>query len=591
MSIDGSVDAVPSSRATTYDRYARLVQRTLGVPVALVSLVESTRQVFPGQVGLAHPYCDTRQTPLTHSFCQYVVHDRQPLVIEDARQDPRLRDNPAIEDLGVVAYAGFPLTDPQGRIVGSLCAIDTEPRAWTQEDLTTLEDLAAACSSTLADEALRSQLGGRADGDLGLGQRSRVLLALSESLADTYTLPDVGRSVAQVSVEQLGCLRAGLWLRQTDLPQELSEVPEDEAPRASVLAWMNTDDPADWQAAVRSSLVPLDERHPVGRAARLSVPEFFSSRDAQNAAYPHLAGPDQVGERRAFLPLISRGHLYGTLSLVWPEADHPSVAEQLTVTALASYTAQAVERAVLRQERAEAMLTLQRSMIPSLPDCDHVQLAARYSPASAQDQVGGDWYDALEVEPGALEIVIGDVVGHDISAAATMGQMRTMLRALTWAIDDGPAQQIARLDHTIADLRIDGMSTLVHGRLTVLDDGGHEFRWTNAGHPPPLLVEPDGTARWLDPPPANVLIGVFTEAERHEHVARLAPDSTVLLFTDGLVERRHELLEVGLERLRLAGEHHHALPVEAFLAAVLDELLGERLDDDVAVLAVRLTPP
>jgi GAF domain-containing protein len=133
----------------SFDHYARLTRRLLSVPTALVSIVEQHRQVFPGMVGLPEPYASTRETPLTYSFCQHVVQDQQPLIIVDARVVPRLRGNLAISDLSVVAYAGWPLVDANGRTVGSLCAIDSVPRAWTDEELSLLEDLALACSAEL----------------------------------------------------------------------------------------------------------------------------------------------------------------------------------------------------------------------------------------------------------------------------------------------------------------------------------------------------------------------------------------------------------------------------------------------------------
>ncbi|MGA9746365.1 MAG: GAF domain-containing protein, partial [Nocardioides sp.] len=138
----------------SFDRYARMVRRTLGVPVALVSVVEEHRQVFPGAEGLPDPYQESRETPLSHSFCQYVVEDDRPLVITDARVDARLHDNLAIPDLGVIAYAGWPLVDPDGRTIGSLCAIDSEPHPWTKSELDALADLAAACSAELAQRVL-----------------------------------------------------------------------------------------------------------------------------------------------------------------------------------------------------------------------------------------------------------------------------------------------------------------------------------------------------------------------------------------------------------------------------------------------------
>ncbi|WP_323793905.1 GAF domain-containing sensor histidine kinase [Nocardioides sp.] len=138
----------------SFDHYARLLQRSLGVPVGLVSIVEEYRQVFLGALGLPDPWQEARETPLSHSFCQYVVAREEPLIIEDAREEPFLADNLAIPVLGVIAYAGWPITDSRGKVVGSLCAIDGEPRAWTPVDLENLRDLAAACSAEIAQREL-----------------------------------------------------------------------------------------------------------------------------------------------------------------------------------------------------------------------------------------------------------------------------------------------------------------------------------------------------------------------------------------------------------------------------------------------------
>lgn len=131
------------------DHYARLVRRLLCVPTSLVTIVEAHRQIFPGASGLQEPYRSTRQTPISHSYCQYVVADEQPLIVPDARQEPRLAGNPAIAELDAIAYAGWPLIDGGGRTVGSLCAIDIEPHAWSADDLEVLHDLALACSAEL----------------------------------------------------------------------------------------------------------------------------------------------------------------------------------------------------------------------------------------------------------------------------------------------------------------------------------------------------------------------------------------------------------------------------------------------------------
>lgn len=132
-----------------FDHYARLVQRLLRVPTALVSIVEKHRQVFPGAVGLTEPYKSERQTPLSYSFCRYVVRDAAPLIVPDVRDVGWLADHPAVRDLDVMAYAGWPLVDRDGRVIGSVCAVDSEPHEWSKDDVTILADLAEACSAEL----------------------------------------------------------------------------------------------------------------------------------------------------------------------------------------------------------------------------------------------------------------------------------------------------------------------------------------------------------------------------------------------------------------------------------------------------------
>ena len=142
----------PSEEA--FDRLTRLATRLLHVPVALVSLVDADRQFFKSCIGLPEPWASARETPLSHSFCQHAVQRASPLVIEDAREHPLVRDNLAIPDLGVVAYAGIPLATGDGLVLGSFCVIDHVPRRWTDDELATLHDLAAAVATAIELRAL-----------------------------------------------------------------------------------------------------------------------------------------------------------------------------------------------------------------------------------------------------------------------------------------------------------------------------------------------------------------------------------------------------------------------------------------------------
>ncbi|ANH37454.1 Phosphoserine phosphatase RsbP [Nocardioides dokdonensis FR1436] len=573
-----------------FDRYARMVRRTLGTDIALVSLVEEQRQVFIGADGLDGETEESRQTPLSHSFCQWVVADREPLVITDARLDDRLQHNLAIPDLGVVGYAGHPIHDQNGAIVGSLCAISRTPREWSRDDLEALQDLAASCSSELAQRGLRHEAAQAAEHAASLSRRSRVLLALSEGLASTRTLSEVAVAVERVSIEQLGCSRAGIWI---DALSAAAGQPEPIADDATLHYVPRDQD--DWRSAHLNQRLSQDDSNPLGSAMVRQAPVWFHDRAGQNAEYAHLDLSAQVGEARAFLPLFDTGGVaLGAMALIWDDPRDQTREDLRTMTALAAYTAQAVNRALLVQERLDALVTLQDALLPNLPRTTDQVIAARYRPAAARDQVGGDWYDAVVMPGGDTSLMIGDVVGHDLGAAATMGQMRNMLRAITWAVDDRPAAHVRLLDHLLHDLEVEGLATLVHARIeTVTGPDGRPARslaWTNAGHPPPLLLAADGVASYLQDGPTDLMIGVLPDVERADHTRVVDDGSTLLLYTDGLVERRGEHLDEGLARLRDAGSRHAHLPVEKFLDAVLRDLVDADLDDDIAVMAVRFTP-
>ncbi|MBA3671334.1 MAG: PAS domain-containing protein [Gemmatimonadaceae bacterium] len=154
----GLLDAPPQE---ALDRLTRLASRLMGVPIALLSLVDENRQRFASQVGLTGPVAEQRETPLTHSFCQHVVATRAALIVEDARIDPLVSDNLAIRDLGVIAYAGMPITSESGEVLGSFCAIDTSARAWTDDQLDILRDLAHAATAEVQLRAASRLLGSR----------------------------------------------------------------------------------------------------------------------------------------------------------------------------------------------------------------------------------------------------------------------------------------------------------------------------------------------------------------------------------------------------------------------------------------------
>ena len=511
---------------TEQDRYARLLRRSLGVPVALVS---SSRL-------------------------------REPVAIPDVSRESGWSGPAEVDGHTVVAYAAWPLTDLDGHSLGALCAIDSEPREWSEGDLLLMQDLAAACSAELH----------AADADQ-LVERARVLLSLSDGLTATRTLQDVAGAVENVALKQLGCCRAGLWLAT---PQDGAEV----------LRFVPTVRD-DWPSATLHSALDTTTSNPVGEAHQTGAPLYFVDRAAQDARYPWLPGSPDTGDARALMPLSVPGRRLGTLALVWAERRDFSEEDRLTIAALGAYAGQAVERAMLLEERQHTSLVLQRAMLTELPRVPGLTIAARYRPAGTREQVGGDWYDALLLPSGAVGVAIGDVVGHDIEAAADMGQLRTTLRAYAWAGDSSPARTVDYLDGALPGLGLEVLATMLYGRLEP-GDVGWTLTWTTAGHPPPVVVDADGRARIL-PEPDGVMLGLGAGLERQDAVEPIGRGSILLLYSDGLVERRDEAIDDGFERLKAAAVRHRELPVEEFTDAVIADLAEGTQTDDIAVLVVR----
>jgi serine phosphatase RsbU (regulator of sigma subunit) len=224
-----------------------------------------------------------------------------------------------------------------------------------------------------------------------------------------------------------------------------------------------------------------------------------------------------------------------------------------------------------------------------------MEVVVRYVPAAEAARVGGDWYDAFLQRDGTPVIVIGDVVGHDTAAAAAMGQLRGLLRGIAHHSGAGPAEVLRGLDEAIASMHTDTLATAVAARLESPGTGPapcgrRTLRWANAGHPAPMVVAPDGGVSVLGGRTGDLLLGVDASAARAEPSVELTPGSTVLLYTDGLVERRDSTLDEGTDRLVAQLRELADRPLAELCDALLERLLRGTPQDDVALVAVRLAP-
>ncbi|WP_207794547.1 SpoIIE family protein phosphatase [Streptomyces bathyalis] len=228
-------------------------------------------------------------------------------------------------------------------------------------------------------------------------------------------------------------------------------------------------------------------------------------------------------------------------------------------------------------------LAFQRLLLPTLPDLSPLQTAVVYRPAA--EQLGGDWYDALPLPGGAVGAVIGDVAGHSLQAAAAMAQIRNMLRALFYDRPSAPGSVLATLDRTLHAINENPVTTACVACIEPSGDGW-QLRWSSAGHLPPLLLTPVGAAEYLHTEP-GLPLGVDPGRPRFAGTRSLPEGATMIFFTDGLVERPGQSIDVGLTSLAaIAGGSAH-LPLDELCRTLADQHLGDD-HDDIAILALRL---
>ncbi|MEU8791030.1 SpoIIE family protein phosphatase [Streptomyces sp. NPDC048643] len=375
-----------------------------------------------------------------------------------------------------------------------------------------------------------------------------------------------------------------LRLRRTD------RIPEERDTEGGFLP-LARPEPSDLSAMTAE----LCEVRPGGALAEVlrGVRPVFADAPAARAALPELLGDDLAvpsGQRAILAPLRGRRRVIGAaLFLRRPERIAFEADDLLVAAQLATHSALGIDKAVLYGREAYIADELQRTMLPeTLPRPTGVRLASRYLPAAETARVGGDWYDAIPLPGSRVALVVGDVMGHSMTSAAIMGQLRTTAQTLA-GLDLPPQEVLHHLDEQAQRLGTDRMATCLYA---VYDPVSHRITIANAGHPPPVLLHLGGRAEVLRVPPGAPIGvgGVDFEAVELDAPA----GATLLLYTDGLVESRLRDVWTGIEQLReklaataaLTGPDHPP-PLEALCDEVLDMLGPGDRDDDIALLAAR----
>lgn len=283
------------------------------------------------------------------------------------------------------------------------------------------------------------------------------------------------------------------------------------------------------------------------------------------------------------VPLPTRGAPLGVLTLT-PPGERWDPDDAVMLIELTRRASIALDNARRFEHNRDIAETLQRALLTDLPTTAGLRLAARYLPATYGLNIGGDWYDAFRQPDGSIITVVGDVTGHGLHAAVMMSQLRTALRA--YAVDGGsPGVLLTRLHTFLHHLQPDLYATAVIARF---QPGEPVLTWAAAGHPPPVLRGPDGRVRTLDAKP-GAMLGIPLHQEIADHTVPLVPGSTLALYTDGLVERRAQGIDPGIERLATALGSFRTGELDADLDGAADRILDPMLsdserDDDVCLL-------
>jgi len=496
----------------------------------------------------------------------WIAEHRIPHLTNDVPGDPRVGDPDWARREAMVAFAGYPLLvgDQLVGVLGMFARHELSPA--------TLEALASVADS-LALGVCRK----RAEEDLRDERHIIDLLhRVGTTLASQLDVGPVLQSVTDTATDLSGAGLGAFFYNVDDDGGEsyrlytLSGVP-------------------------RSSFGDL----PMPRNTAIFGPTFEGAGPVRlddvtaDARYGHSAPyfgmPEGHPPLRSYLavPVVARnGEVLGGLFLGHPDAGVFTERAERIVVGIVGHAAIAIENARLYERERSAALTLQRSLLPgSLPEGPGYRLTAAYLPASHHAEIGGDWYDAHALGDGRLIVTVGDIGGHDLRAAAVMGQVRTAVRMS--ALENAePADVLLRADRFLA---LSGAGEFATAVQATYEPATGLFTVASAGHPPPLLVPRDGPAVFLDVDPMPALgNGLLDEVagESNQTVFGLDPGSTVVLFTDGLVERRDRSVERGMESLRAAATAGQDLDPDALCDHLLEQVVGSspQHDDIVVVL-------
>ncbi|MFC8142491.1 SpoIIE family protein phosphatase [Streptomyces paradoxus] len=430
-------------------------------------------------------------------------------------------DGPGV---GSAACAAIPLPGADGPI-GVLTVLTAEPGEPDEVQRSLLQALAGWAGARLDGGPGSSTVHGPSAG----AERSVQMAELTAALAEAVTSRDVVEAVAEYVLPPFGA--DGLVFQIL------------EGGRLNVVG------AAGYSQDFLSLLdgMPLAAHAPVRDVLRTRTPRFIEAKTEISRRYPTMRRVNEASPKEAvaFLPMIASGRAVGLCVVSFSRPRSFSNEERTLLTALSGLVGQSLERARLYDVEHARARELQRGLLPrTLPRLPAARAAARYLPAGRGEEVGGDWYDLIALSADRVALVIGDVMGHGIAEAATMGRLRTAVRTLA-DLEMSPDELFSRLNDLVSDLGEDFYATCLYA---VFDPVARTCTYSLAGHPPPVLVHPDGTVHSPDVAPDPPLGAAKPPFETHQ--LHLPDESLLVLYTDGLVESATRDVEQGLAQLR-----------------------------------------
>ncbi len=541
-----------------FDALAWLAAQALSVARAHVTLLDDTTSWRVGHCGGDEHVAE----PLEGSISERLQAGNRAMAIGDSDES---------------AWAGSPIRGLREEVLGTVCVIDTAPRTWTEEQRRVLDVLAACAQAEVLRRVqliewrrLETSLAATADARQLVESRAVRIAALTRRLGSCVTVDDVAAAIVDVGAVLLEAAFVTVATADLDL-------------RALVVR-CSTGDATINEPGGRST-IPIDEPTPLCDALRSGQPVVLVDDDQRASRYPGSADDAAAAGMVTTVALPLRaadGATIGVLGLGWPDRIELSVAQWALLDTTAELCAQTMQRCELADARRDLVVSLQRELLPHVSSVKGLDIAVRYTPARHELGFGGDWYDVVVIDSARTAFIVGDVCGHGVRAAARMAEIRSTVSALVRLLPDDLGSVLDRAEVMLGHFDDPFIATVA---IIVVDPANATLSFVSAGHPPPVLVQPDGSWVTLEGGRRAVLGAGGTGSVAPGH-ADFVESAVFAAFTDGLVERRDRSLDDGIHELATGLCDDRGVGIDHLAAAVVKRL-GDHPHDDVAIVVVR----